>query len=377
MIYLDNAATGGFKPHSVTDTVDTVVRYLSANPGRSGHRLSLTGAEILSDTRSLFAQTFGCESDRTVFTKNCTEALNYAVFGTLVEGGHVITTAYEHNSVLRPLHTLKSHGLIELDVVYPNEKQRLVDQIAQKINDKTYMVITTACSNVTGEVLPVSEIGELCKERNLIYIVDGAQAGGHVKLNLKTQNISALCLAGHKGLYGIMGSGVLLFSDEIDIQPMLFGGTGTESFNLISPEAYPDKLEVGTVNLPAIASIKEGLNYVNKNFDNFSSYLLLATQKLIKKISEIEEIKCYSAPNPSGIVSFSVQGYESSEVADILNKKYDIAVRSGFHCAPLMHKLLKTEDSGLVRVSIAPFNSERELSYLVSCLRKITKTKSF
>ena len=373
MIYLDNAATGGFKPHSVTDTVDAVVRYLSANPGRSGHRLSLTGAEILSDTRTLLADTFGCESDRVVFTKNCTEALNYAIFGTLVEGGHVITTAYEHNSVLRPLHALKSQGLISLDVVYPSEKERLTDLIEQKINEKTYMIITTACSNVTGEILPISEIGEICKKRNLLYVVDGAQAGGHIKLNLKHQNISALCLAGHKGLYGIMGSGALLFSNEVEITPILLGGTGTESFNLIYPETYPEKLEVGTVNLPAIASLKEGVNYVNKNFDNFSYYLLSVTTKLIDMLNDINQIKCYSAPNPSGIVSFSVKGYESSEIADILNKNYDIAVRSGYHCAPLMHKLLKTEKDGLVRVSIAPFNSEQEITYLVSCLKKIVK----
>lgn len=375
MIYFDNAATGGFKPHSVTDTVNTVTKYLSANPGRSGHRLSLTGAEILSDTRALFSNTFGCDSDRVVFTKNCTESLNYAIFGTIQEGGHVITTAYEHNSVLRPLHVLENHGIISLDVVYPSTQKRLTDCIEEKINDKTYLIITTACSNVTGEILPVEDIGLLCKKRNLLYIVDGAQAGGHVNLNLKLHNISALCLAGHKGLYGIMGSGVLLFSDDVEIKPILFGGTGTESFNLFSPSTYPEKLEAGTVNLPAVASLKEGLNYVMKNFGNFSNYLLNATTKLIEQLKEISGINIFSAPNPCGIVSFSIDGISSGEVADILNKDYDIAVRSGFHCAPLMHKFLKTEDDGLVRVSLAPFNSIREINYFVGCIKSLVQLR--
>lgn len=377
MVYFDNAATGGFKPHSVIDTVSTIVRYLSANPGRSGHRSSLTGAKILSETRELFAGTFGCDSDRVVFTKNCTEALNLAILGTVKNGGHVITTIYEHNSVLRPLHFLKSQGIITLDVVSPIPNKNLVDLIEEKINDKTYMLVTTACSNVTGEVLPIEEIGELSKKHNLFYVLDGAQGAGHVNINLEAQNISAVCLAGHKGLYGIMGSGALLFSDKIEIEPSFFGGTGSDSFNLLYPNVYPEKLEVGTINLPAVASLKEGLNYVKNNFEHFHSYLISATTKIIEGLSTINKVKCYSAPNPCGIVSFAIENLDSGEVADILDKNYDIAVRSGFHCAPLMHKFLHTDYCGLTRVSISPHNSFREINHFLSSVKDLVKTKFF
>lgn len=371
MIYFDNAATGGFKPRAVTDAAENVIRYLSANPGRSGHRLSITGAKIVNETRTSLADLFSAPNDRVIFTKNCTEALNVAIFGTLKVGGHVITTIFEHNSVLRPLSALKNRGLIELDVISPDENGDIYLPIFSAIKDDTYLIVTTAVSNVTGEVLPVKKIGALCQTNNILYIVDGAQGGGHIDLSLDKDGISMLALAGHKGLYGIMGSGALLIKDSVEVEPLIFGGTGTESMNLSQPSCYPERLEAGTLNLPAIAALNEGVSFVAKNMSNFSSHLFSATASLIDNLKTIKNVNVFSRANASGIVAFSIDKYPSTDVADILNTEYDVAVRGGLHCAPLMHGYLKTDGFGLVRASLAVQNSAREINYFLRAIDKI------
>lgn len=371
MIYFDNAATGGFKPRAVYDALSTVAKYLSANPGRSGHRLSVTGAKILCSCRELAAESFNCSPDRVIFTKNCTEALNVAILGTVKEKKTAITTVFEHNSVLRPLHELQKKGRIFLDIVSPDRNESIARAIEEKITPDTYLVAVTAVSNVTGESLPIKEIGKICKKYGLLFLVDGAQGGGHVPLNMKENDINLLALAGHKGLFGVMGSGALLISDETEVAPLITGGTGTESFNLLQPDNYPERLEAGTLNLPAVAALCEGLRYLKENFYNFSELLCEKTSKLIKALSAIPDVKCFSKPNPAGIVSFSVLNKDSADVADVLDKEYDVAVRGGLHCAPLAHRYLGTEGGGLVRASLAVQNSAGEADYFIRAIKKI------
>lgn len=372
MVYFDNAATGGFKPHSVTDAVTTVIKYLCANPGRSGHRLSLIGAKTVYSCREILSKEFGTTPERVIFTKNCTEALNLAIFGTLKDGDHVITTVYEHNSVLRPLYHLERQGKIRLSIVSPNQDGELLPQIEKAIVGDTKLIVTTSISNVNGEILPVKEIGLLAKKHGVKYVVDGAQGGGHIPLKA-TDGISAIALAGHKGLYGIMGSGALILANDFDLSPLIFGGTGSESFNPFQPDCYPEKLESGTLNLPAIASLNEGVRYASTNLEHFGKQLYLRTQTLIENLKSINGVKCYSFPNPSGIVAFSLKSLSSEACADLLNANYDVAVRGGFHCAPLMHKFLKTHSNGLVRASIAVQNSSSEINYFVSAVRELAK----
>ena len=202
-------------------------------------------------------------------------------------------------------------------------------------------------------------------------MVDGAQSAGHVKIDMQKFNIDILSVAGHKGLYAIQGSGALIFNKRVDISPTYQGGTGTESFNTFQPNCYPEKLEVGTLNLPAICSLEEGIRYVENSLDYLEIRLFEMTEYLIKKLSAIDKVKIYSSPNPAGIVAFSIENLSSIEGAERLSNEFDIAVRGGFHCAPLMHKFLGTDDEGLIRVSISAHNTKRDLFLLVSAVKTI------
>lgn len=371
MIYFDNAATGGFKPHAVVDATTTAVKYLSANPGRSGHRLSVVGAKAVYDCRVMLSGLFNCSPERVIFTKNCTEALNLAILGSAKRGGHVITTTFEHNSVLRPLNHLKALSQISFDVVEPKKDVSLAQEIESRIRKDTYMVVCTAVSNVTGQALPLMEIGKVCKERGLLFVVDGAQGAGHIPIDMKELNVNALALAGHKGLYGIMGSGALLIDDSTSISPIIYGGTGTESYSPYQPQEYPERLEAGTLNLPAVMALLEGARFVKNNLISFGTHLLSGTSRLIDGLKNIEQVTLYSSPNKSGIVAFSLDGFSSTEVADLLNHEYDVAVRGGAHCAPLTHKFLGTSEQGLVRCSLAVQNSFREIDYFIKAIKQI------
>lgn len=371
MIYLDNAATGGFKPRAVTDSVLNVSRFLLANPGRSGHRLAVTGATLVLNTRKLISEFFSCPLEKVIFTKNCTEALNTAIFGTLKKGDHVITTVYEHNSVLRPLYHLERDKIISLTIIDGDSDTCLIDNLKEAICPQTKAFICTAVSNVTGRVFPINTLGKVAKESGISFIVDGAQGGGHIPISLVDDNISALALAGHKGLYGIMGSGVLLINENTDISPLTYGGTGIASFSEDMPDYYPERLEAGTLNLPAIVSLFEGVQYIKRNLTSFADRLNSVTAFIIDKLSLINGVTCYSTPNPSGIVSFKLDNLDSGQVSDILSNEFDIAVRGGFHCAPLYHKHLKTDTEGLVRASISPENSSSEMLAFLHAVKKI------
>lgn len=371
MIYLDNAATGGFKPASVQNAVLAAMR-VCANPGRSGHRLSLALAERVLACRNLLSETFGGYGyERAVFTRSCTEALDLALLGTLKPGDHAICTCLEHNSVLRPLEHLKRTQGVEYDVVPLGEDGTISpDAVAALVRENTRVCCVTAASNVTGYAPDLAAIRKAIPERILLF-ADGAQAGGHLPIHMKKTGIDALALAGHKGLHAIQGAAALLFSDRVDPDPILFGGTGSESFRLDMPDFYPDRLEAGTLSYPAIASLFEGLLTVKAQRREGAENLVRLTSALLSALSAMPRYKAYSKPNGCGIVAFSHDMLPSEEVAGILSDRFDIAVRGGLHCAPLAHKALGTFPGGLVRASFSPFQSMREVNALVGALKKI------
>ncbi len=375
MIYLDNAATGGFKPASVQNAVSAALK-LCANPGRSGHTLSLALAERVLSCRALLSDLFeGYGYERVVFTKNCTEALNIAVLGVLCEGDHAVCTCLEHNSVLRPLEHLKEKGVITYDVAPLTEGKLLPETVAALVKPNTRAVYVTSASNVTGETPPLAAIRALLPE-HVLLIVDGAQGAGHIPLSMKGMGIDALAVAGHKGMYAMQGAAALLFSERLSPAPVLFGGTGSESFDLGMPKFYPDRLESGTLSYPAIASLFEGALFVRAHREAHAAQLTRLTAALSEKLKEFPEIRPYFAPNPCGIASFAFERLQSEEVAQALDR-LGIAVRGGLHCAPLVHKALGTFPDGLVRVSFSPFQGMREVNALVAALRRIRLSTSF
>ena len=370
MIYFDNAATGGFKPQSVLSAVGAALK-VCANPGRSGHKLSVACSERVYACRRALMEFFGGYScDRTIFTKNCTEALNIALFGALRPGDKVVTTFAEHNSVLRPLQRLEETG-VEVKLA-PLTRGGEIDipALASMVHADTKAVVIMLASNVTGAVTDVKKLRSAIPPRTLL-ICDGAQACGHIPLNMRECGIDALCIAGHKGMYGIQGSGALLFSERIDPLPLMYGGTGSESFNLNMPDFYPDRLESGTLNYPAIVSLAEGVLYLKSHFNEERDKLRHLTSLLREELSKMPFVRLYSRPNYVGITAFSLGGMGSEQAAYRLSEEFAVCVRGGLHCAPLIHEALGTSDGGLIRASLSPFNTEREVGLFCTAVKSL------
>ncbi len=372
MIYFDNAATGGFKPDSVISAAEAALK-TNANPGRSGHKLSIACLERVYAVRKVLCEFFGGYSyDRVVFTKNCTEALNYAILGALNEGDEVVTTVAEHNSVLRPLEHLKKRGV---KVEYaPLDAFGEIDMktLFRLVTPKTRAVVLTLASNVTGAAPDITSVRENLPE-NCLLICDGAQACGHVPVDMKACGIDALAVAGHKGMLGIQGSGALIFSERFNPAPVLFGGTGSESNNLHMPDFYPDRLESGTLNYPAVISLGEGALYLKENMPVNTQKTVDMTGYLCDNLQKTEGVKLYSKPNPFGIVAMSLHNIQSEFAAYTLSEEYGICVRGGLHCAPLMHNALSSY--GLIRVSVSAFNTMNECAQFLAAVEKMAAAR--
>ena len=367
MIYMDNAATGGFKPDTVVNATCAALK-TCANPGRSGHKLSLACAERVFSVRKLLSEFFNApSSDRVIFTKNCTEALNIAILGTLGPGDKVVTTVAEHNSVLRPLFHLKGRGVNVVTVGLDPSGDIDVPALISAAKGACAVVVTLA-SNVTGASPDIAAIRRAIPKETLL-ICDGAQACGHIDIDMKELGIDALAVAGHKGLLGIQGSGALIMSGRFNPAPITFGGTGSESNNLNMPDFYPDRLESGTISYPAIVSLGEGALYLKSHLYENRDRTVYLTDRLINGLHKIPAVKLYSRSNQFGIVAFAVDNIQSEVVAYRLSEEFSICVRGGLHCAPLMHRALQS--TGLVRVSLSAFNNETEVDYFLRAVEKL------
>lgn len=368
MIYFDNAATGGVKPDSVLGAVTAAVK-VCANPGRSGHKLSLACLERVYACRKILCEFFGGYSyDRVIFTKNCTEALNIAVLGGFSEGDEIVTTVAEHNSVLRPLEYLKTRGVKVEYTPLDSEGNIDLSAFSRLVTARTKAAVITLASNVTGTAPNIEEVRKILPD-NCLLICDGAQACGHIPINMKKSGIDALAVAGHKGMLGIQGSGALLFSERFNPAPVLFGGTGSESYNLNMPDFYPDRLESGTIAYPAIVSLGEGALYLKEHLKEHAQKVTEMTALLCGGLENIEGVKLYSKPNPFGIVTFNFDEIQSELAAYNLSENFGICVRGGLHCAPLMHNALGSE--GLVRVSLSAFNTPSECEELLKAVSEM------
>lgn len=374
MIYFDNSATSRYKPECVIGAVTTSLRRLSANPGRSGHSHAMKAARIVALARERATAFFNNpEPDNCVFTGNCTQALNLAIFGT-AKKGHIITSVLEHNSVLRPLNALSNNLRNPMTVLEPGADYTIsADTVARAIRQDTYLIAVTHVSNVLGTVNPVAEIAGLAREKNILFLTDCAQSAGHVDIDMTAAPIDMAAAAPHKGLLAPQGVGLLLFSKNVPLKPVVFGGTGVDSINLNQSAFAPESFEAGTLPTPAIAGFSVALNYINLNKNMRHRILTKLTEYLFESLSKLPFVKIYSPnPSPCGVVAFNVKGQASSEVATILSSQYDICVRGGLHCAPLAHRFLGTLDTGLVRVSLSAENTTDEIDALTDALKEIS-----
>ncbi|MGN0463407.1 MAG: aminotransferase class V-fold PLP-dependent enzyme [Acutalibacteraceae bacterium] len=380
MIYLDNAATTSPKPQQVVLEANNGM-LISANPGRSGHDMSMRAAQKVFAVRQKLADFFECPSpENVVFTQNCTHSLNTAIRGMTKCGDHVITSCLEHNSVVRVLERLKQEGRITYDTatVYPKDPRKTLDSFRSLIKSNTAMIVCTHASNVTGTLLPIEEIGRLAGLYKLKFVVDAAQSAGTVPISMKKDGISALCLPGHKGLYGAMGTGALLLAEGIVPEPLTFGGTGSESMKITQPDFLPDRLESGTLNLPGIMSVGAGVDFVSETgLEKIHEYEMNLCDDLYNYLYNSNSAEVYSDNSRKfsvPTVAFNIKGLHSEEVARRLNDD-GICVRAGYHCSYLAHKYLGTEETGAVRVSVGVFNRKNEIKKLINSINKIEKQR--
>ena len=371
MIYFDNAATGGRKPDCVLTALASAVK-VCANPGRSGHKLSLACATAVQSCRRELNEYFdGYGIDRVAFTKNCSEALNVALLGVLEKGDHVVASCMEHNSVLRPLEFLKKTNVITYDVLGLDENGTLdYARLPTLLRKNTKLVAITSASNVTGTMPDLALVRSLLP-KNVLLLCDGAQGAGHFDIKMRGGGIDLLTLAGHKGLFASQGVGALLFSERVSPKPLLFGGTGSISLSLDMPDFYPDRLECGTLPYPAILSLLEGVRYLTTHQADIKNRIESLTKYLLDGLYTLPRYQIYSKINPCGIVALAHHELQSELIADRLSNEYDIAVRGGLHCAPLMHEGLSTQENGLVRISLSHYNKEWEIDELLRALSEI------
>ena len=375
MIYFDNAASGYYKPASSLQAAAYAAEKLSVNPGRSGHELSEKGEELIYSTRQLLSKTFNNgHIDRVIFTANCTEALNFAIFGIRTNKKEIVTTVTEHNSVLRPLYHLERLGFILKFATISSAPFIKAEDVLPLVGKDTAFVVMNAVSNVTGYQNEFIKVGKALENSGIPLVVDGAQAGGHIPIDVNGSGIACLALAGHKGLMSVQGVGALIFNEKVEIEPIIFGGSGGETFKKV-PSCYPEKLEAGTHDLPAILSLYEGVGFVNENMTAIADNLSAYTRRLCDGLKSIKGVKVYSEPNPCGICSFSVEDLDSIGLARYYSDKYSIAVRGGFHCAPLMHKALHTDENGLVRAGLSTYSTTYEIDAFLSATSEIAKNK--
>ncbi len=373
MIYLDNSATTYIKPKEVISATLLGLTKYSANPGRSGHKLSMDTALMVEKVRQKVCKFIN--APQAVFTENCTDALNLAILGTFKEGGHVICTVNDHNASVRPLFELQKKFGLEISVASPlNAGIITLDDITKHIQPNTYLICVNHMSNVDGEIADIEAIGNYCKENNIIFLVDCAQSAGHVKIDMEKMGIDLLALAPHKALYSPQGVGVLAYTNKAKLNPIRFGGTGTESENVYQPLGTVETYESGTLPTPSILGLGAGIDFVENNFDEINEKIDDLSTYLNFELNNINGVKVYTHPNNSfGVIGFNILDYGSTDVSQILSDKYGICTRGGLHCAGLKHKFLGTLNQGIVRASLSYFNNFNDCQKLVKAVKHITK----
>ena len=378
MIYFDNGATSFPKPKRVATAVQESFTDYGANPGRSGHAMSIGTAVKVFGVREQLADMFGMQSPQEVaFTLNCTHAINKAMKGILREGDHVLISDLEHNAVLRPIHTLASRGLITYSVVetFPSDTMRTVTSFASAIRSETRLVACTHASNVFGSILPIQEIGRLCRNGDIFFLVDAAQSAGVLDIKPRDWGIDFLCLAGHKGLYGPAGTGALITSLGGFLDTIIEGGTGSFSGSYDQPEEMPDRMESGTLSTMGILGLGAGVSFVlEKGVQAIYTHEMKLATETFEALSQIHGVTLYTAgcnfQQQVPVISFNLDGKSSEETVSLLSDR-GFALRGGLHCAPLAHQKMGTLETGTARISFGAFNTLGQVHKLLKAIQEI------
>ncbi len=376
MIYLDNAATTGRKPPGVQEAVARALRGVTANPGRSGHQASLQAATLVYRCREALSRFFDADApEQVAFTQNCTHSINCVLKGLLQAGDHVVVSSLEHNAVMRPLEALRRERGVVCDVAEvifgdPDATFRAFERL---IRPETKLVFCTHASNVTGECLPIARIGALCAAQGVPFGVDAAQTAGILPISMRKMQIDFLCVAPHKGLYAPMGVGVLIARKPLP-HTLLEGGTGTDSVNFLQPSSPPERFESGTVNLPGIAGLAAGLEFVRqKGIEKICRHEIALLARFYDGLRALPGVRLYGERPTFGrtapVLSFNLRQDASMQVGAYLDA-HGVAVRAGLHCAPAAHARLGTIDSGTVRVCPSVYNRAEETERVLFLLKK-------
>lgn len=377
MIYLDSSATSFLKPPQVAEAVFRSFNTIG-NAGRGAHAPTLNASRLIYDTREKLAALFGApDPSRIAFTCNATEALNIAIHGAIHPGEHVITTACEHNSVLRPLYLKEKEGT-ELTIIPADKKGRIrYDLLESSVKSNTSAIVLTHASNLSGNVTDLAFVSNFAKKHGLLLIVDASQTAGSLPINVVKMGIDILCFTGHKGLFGPQGTGGLYVREGLTLSPLKSGGSGVHSFDRQHPTDMPTALEAGTLNGHGIAGLNAGLDYIlSTGVKNIHAKEISLARRFVNGISDISDLKLYGdidAPLRTPIISLNIGNMSSASVSDILWEDYEICVRAGAHCAPLMHKTFGTEKQGAVRFSFSCFNTEAEIDTAIRAMHEIAE----
>ena len=375
MIYLDNAATTLKKPEGVAQAMTKALCSMG-NSGRGAHNATLDASRMIYGTREKLAELFHVPDPlRIAFTCNATEALNIAIQGVLNPGEHVITTVCEHNSVLRPVFRMEKQN-VSYSLLPADQKGVMqYDELPKLLRKETKAIIITHASNLTGNVTDIKRVSEFAREHGLLLIVDASQTAGCIPINVEEMGIDILCFTGHKGLMGPQGTGGIYVREGLCVRPLKVGGSGVRSFDREHPDTMPTALEAGTLNGTGIAGLSASVSYILEQgvsrIHQKEMELALRLKKGVESIPGITIYGDYEHSDRTAIVSLNLGDTDSAEVSDWLWEDYEIAVRSGAHCAPLMHKTLGTEDQGAVRFSFSCFNTEEEVDTAIEALKEL------
>ncbi len=376
-VYFDNGATSWPKPEGVYGAAEQYLRTGGANPGRSAHARSLASERLLYESRERIAMFLGArKTEEIVYTLNATDSLNMAIKGVLEAGDHVVYSPFEHNSVLRPLYSLRESGMITTTMLSGKGGDVVnADEFDRAIRPDTKLLLCTHASNITGRIMPVQAIAAVAASRGVLFLLDAAQTAGAIPLNLQEIGADMAAFTGHKSLLGPPGVGMLYLREGVSIKPWREGGTGSRSDEEKQPSFMPDYLEAGTMNTPGIAGLNEGLKYINDTgVETIRNHELKLCQKLLSGLEQIPGIKIFrgsSLENYVAVVSFVMEGMDSGELGFILEEGYGILCRTGLHCAPQAHRSIGTFPGGTVRFSLGCFNTEQEVDHALQALSEI------